>query len=240
VTLYEKSDTLGGLLRHTDYTQWKWTYRDFKDYLVRQVNKAGIEVKLKTAATPEMIKVKGYDTVLVATGAEPIVSKIPGADAKNVYNIMDAFSNIKSLGKNIVLIGAGVFGTETAICFAKDGHKVTVLTSGKEMLPKTSIGPHNKENQIDIYQNHPNISYVLEAIVTRIPEGNVNYKDATGSEKTVQADSVVIYAGLKPMMDEALKFSGSAGQFLILGDCTGQAGNVQKTIRSAFFTASQV
>ena len=41
VTLYEKSDALGGLLRHTDFTQWKWTYKDFKDYLVRQTIRQG-------------------------------------------------------------------------------------------------------------------------------------------------------------------------------------------------------
>ena len=240
VTLYEKGDALGGLLRHTDYTQWKWTYRDFKDYLVRKVNKAGINVKLKTTATPEMIKSAGYDTVLVATGAEPVVSRIPGADGRGVFNIMDAYSNMKSLGKSVVILGAGTFGTETAICLAKDGIKVTVLASGKLMIPKEHIGPHNKENQIDIYENHPNISCVLESVATGISNGKVTYRDAAGNEKSVQADSVVIYGGLKPRMEEAMAFSGSAGQVLLLGDCTGQGGTVQKSIRSAYFTASQV
>jgi len=240
VTLYEKGGALGGLLRHTDYTEWKWTYRDFKDYLIRQVNKAGIEVKLNTTATSYMIKSKEYDTVLVATGAEPVMSRIPGADGKNIFNIMEAYSNKSSLGKSVVIIGAGTFGTETAICLAKDGIKVTILASGKLMIPKEHIGPHNKENQIDICENHPNISYVLEAITTGISDGKVNYRDASGNEKSVQTDSVVIYGGLKPRMDEAMTFSGSAGQVLMLGDCTGQGGTVQKSIRSAYFVASQV
>ena len=240
VTLFEKSDALGGLLRHTDYTRWKWTYKDFKDYLVRQTNKAGVEVRLKTTATPEMIREKGFDTVLVAAGAEPSASKMPGADGKNVYNIIDAYSNIKSLGKNVVIIGAGVYGTETAICLAKDGYKVTILTSEKQLIPADAIGPHNMENQLDISQNHPNISRVLEAVATRISDGKVFYKDSAGSENSVQADSVVIYGGLRPMMDEAMKFAGSAGQVLFLGDCTGQAGTLQKTLRNAFFVASQV
>jgi hypothetical protein len=68
----------------------------------------------------------------------------------------------------------------------------------------------------------------------------VAYRDAGGAEKTVEADSVVIYAGLKPKMDEALKFTGSAGQVLLLGDCTGRGGTLQKTIRNAYFVASQV
>ena len=240
VTLYEKSDALGGLQRHTDYTQWKWAYKDFKDYLVHQVNKAGADVKLKTTATPEMIKAGGYDAVLVATGAEPAVYRLPGADAKIVFDIMTAYSNKSALGKNVVIIGAGVFGTEAAICMAKDGHKVTIITSEKQLIPAEAIGPHNMQNQQDISRNHPNITRDLEAIATRFSDGKVFYRDAAGSEKSVQADSVVIYAGLKPRMDEAMKFQGSAAEVLLLGDCTGKNGTIQKTMRSAFFTASQV
>jgi hypothetical protein len=51
---------------------------------------------------------------------------------------------------------------------------------------------------------------------------------------------MVIYAGLKPRQDEALKFSGSASQFFIIGECSGLGNGVQKSQRSAFFAASQV
>jgi pyruvate/2-oxoglutarate dehydrogenase complex dihydrolipoamide dehydrogenase (E3) component len=199
-----------------------------------------VEVILNTEVSPEMIRARGYHTVLAATGAEPIVPKIPGASGDNVFNILEAYINRNSLGKNVVIIGAGVFGTETGICLAKDGHKVTILASGKEMIPAEATGPHNMVNQIDLSQNHENISHVLEAIATRISGGKVTYRDAAGSEKSVEGDSVVIFAGLKPKTDEAMKFSGSAGQVLLLGDCTGMAGTVQKTMRSAFFVASQV
>jgi NADPH-dependent 2,4-dienoyl-CoA reductase/sulfur reductase-like enzyme len=240
VTLYERSDTLGGLQQHTDFTPYKWAYKDFKDYLIRQIYKTGVEVLLSTEVTPEMIRAKGYEAVLVAVGAEPVVSKIPGSDGKNVYNILSVYSNMKALGKNVVLIGGGVYGTETGICLALSGHKVTALTSEEQLIPYEFQGPHNKEIQLDIIYTHDNFKYVLEAIPTSISEGKVTYKDAKGSEKSVQADSVVIYAGLRPRMDEAMQFSGSAGQVLFVGDCTGQAGTLQKTIRSAFFMASQV
>jgi pyruvate/2-oxoglutarate dehydrogenase complex dihydrolipoamide dehydrogenase (E3) component len=240
VTLYEKADALGGLMRHTDFSKWKWTYRDYKDHLVRQVAKAGIEVRLNTDVTPEMIRSRRYDTVLAATGASPIVPNIPGAGGGDVFNIVDAYRNKVALGKRVVVIGAGVFGTETAICLAKDGHKVMVLASGTEMIPEDAIGPHNMEIQIDLYKHHENISYELETIPTGISKGTVAYRDASGAEKSAVADSVVIYAGLKPKTDEAMTFSGSAGQVLLLGDCTGRGGTLQKTIRSAFFVASQV
>ena len=240
VTLYEKSDALGGLQRHTDFTKWRWPYKDYKDHLIRHVYKAGIDVKLKTTATPEKIKAKGYEAVLVAVGAEPVVSRIPGADGSNVYSIVDVYRNLDSLGKNVVIIGGGTYGSETGIVLAKEGFKVTVLTSNDYLIPATAIGPHNKQNQFWVIERDPNYDYVLEATATRIARGKVFYKDAGGSEKSVDADSVVIYGGLKPRMDEAMKYSDIARQVLLIGDCTGKAGTIQKTIRSAFFAASQV
>ncbi len=240
VTLYEKDSALGGLLKFSDFSQWRWNHKDFKDYLIYQVGKAGIEVKLGAAATPEMIKAGGYDTVLVATGAEVIKSRMKGADAANVFNILTCYSNKKALGKNVVMIGAGKFGTEAAICIAKDGHKITVLTSSKELVEPEFVGAHNMANQQGIYRNHPNFSYALQATVKSITGGKVVYTDAKGAEHAVQADSIVIYSGLKPRMDEAEKFVGAADEVLMLGDCTGQNGTIQKTIRSAFYVASLV
>ena len=82
-------------------------------------------------------------------------------------------------------------------------------------------------------------SYITEATTTGISEGKVTYKDAEGNEKSIPADSVVVSAGLQPRHDEALKFYGSADRFFIIGDCR-VVGNVQKCMRTAFATASQL
>ncbi len=240
VTLFEKSDSLGGLLKISDYSRWRWNFKDFKDYLIHQVNKSGIEVKLGTSATPSMIKSGGYDTVLAATGAMPVISRMKGADAGNVFDIVSSYSNKKDLGKNVVVIGAGKFGTEAGLGLAKDGHNVAVLTSARGLIEPENHGPHNLEHQQTLIQNHPNFSYELGVMVRSITGGKVAYTDSTGNEKTIKADSIVIYSGLRPMMDEAEKFIGSADEVLLLGHCTGKNGSLQKTMRSAFFIASQV
>jgi pyruvate/2-oxoglutarate dehydrogenase complex dihydrolipoamide dehydrogenase (E3) component len=240
VTLYEKEEFLGGLLQFSDHSEWRWNHKEFKDYLIHQVNKAGIDVKLKTAATPEMIRKAGFDTVLVATGAEVIKSKMKGADGGNVFDIMEAYTKKDKLKGNVVLLGAGRIGTECAIGIAKDGHKVTQICTGENLIELELIGAHNMMNQILILQNHPNYDCVLEAMPKSISGGKVTYVDADGNEKSIQADSVVVYSGLRPRMDEAEKFFNSATQVLPVGDCTGKGGTIQKTIRSAFFAASQV
>jgi thioredoxin reductase len=247
VTIFEKSDSLGGLLRHTDFDSYKWPYKRYKNYLIRQLKKRGIEVLLKTEATPDMIKQRGYDAVVAALGAEPVASKIPGSDGKNVWNAVDVYGKEKELGKNVVFAGGGEWGVQTAVYLAKAGHKVTVLSAesysgfgGEKQLFQTS-GPHQGSSLMFVYSHMDNFSAITGAMVTRISEGKVAYKDASGDEKSIQADSVVIYSGLKARQDEALRFYGSAGNaFYTVGDCTARGGNVQKSVRSAFLAASQI
>jgi 2,4-dienoyl-CoA reductase-like NADH-dependent reductase (Old Yellow Enzyme family)/thioredoxin reductase len=238
VTLYEKDSVLGGQLRHADFNPLKWSYKDFKDYLIRQVNKTGVQVLLNTAATPEMIKSKGYDAILVAAGTDFVAPKIPGAEGKNIYNVLSVGGKEKELGKNVVIIGGGAFSVDTGMYLAKAGKNVTILTSEKELMERG--GPHQGEIVMELYRNLEGFSYVMEATANRIADGKVFYKDASGSEKSVPADSVVMNSGRKPRMEEALKYSGLATQFYIIGDCSGNCGNIQKSIRNAFFMASQV
>jgi thioredoxin reductase len=247
VTLYEKNDSLGGLLRLTDFDSYKWPYKRYKNYLINQLKKRGVEILVKTEATPDIIKKKGYDAVVVALGAEPVASKIPGSNGKNVWNAVDVYGREKELGKNVVFVGGEEWGVQTAVYIAKAGHQVTVLSAesysgfgGEKQLFQTS-GPHQGSSLIFVYSHMDNFSAITGVAVTRIAEGKVTYKDASGIEKSINADSVVIYSGLKARQDEALKFYGSAGNaFYPVGDCTAKGGNVQKSVRSAFLAASQI
>jgi thioredoxin reductase len=240
VTIYEKDSSLGGLQKYTDHTKWNWTYKIFKDFLINQVKKAGIEVKLNTKATSDMIKASGYDTVLVALGSELVKSRMAGADVSNVFDILTCYSKKQALGKNVVFIGAGKFGTEAAISTVLDGHKVTILAPGDEMIDPRDIGPHSVTHQEEIYKNHPDFKYSMKTMVKSITGGKVVYTDEKGAENSIQADSIVVWSGLKPRNEEAVNFSGSADEVHLLGDCTGDTDRLIKTMRSAFFVASQV
>jgi 2,4-dienoyl-CoA reductase-like NADH-dependent reductase (Old Yellow Enzyme family)/thioredoxin reductase len=239
VTLYEKTDSLGGLLKHAKYSKYKWTLNDFNEYLIRQLTKAGVDVQLNTTATPEMIKGKGYDAVIAALGAEPVISKMSGSDGKNVFKGMDVYGRETELGRNVVFIGGGEWGVETAIFVAEKGHNVMVLSPEKELLRLDRV--HYPEYVIHTYDHMKNFDYVTEAIATSIADGKVHYRDASGAEKSVAADSVVIWGGLKARTEEAVKFSAAAGKaFYAVGDCTTMGGNVQKATRTAYFAAAQI
>jgi len=242
VTLFEKNDFLGGQLRHADYSSFKWTYRDLKDYLIRQVNKSGIEVRLNDRATPEMIKKGGYDAVIVALGADPVIPDLPGAKAANVRTPIFAYGD-KTLGRDIVVIGGEQIGTETGMHLAELGHNVTVLTPAKRLAGDAN-GIYLSSERWDLFKS---FSFITQATAKGIADGKVTYVDAGGAEKTIQADNVVIYAGRRPRQEEALRFFGSAERFFMIGDCCCDSdivkigeGNVRTSIRSAFGAASQI
>jgi pyruvate/2-oxoglutarate dehydrogenase complex dihydrolipoamide dehydrogenase (E3) component len=197
------------------------------------VNKTGVQVLLNTEATPDMIRKKGYDAVLVAAGTEPVIPKIPGADGSNIWNVNNVYGNEKSLGKNVVVIGGGR-GAEIGLHLSQCGHRVTVLASGNRLVPQE--GPHQGIH----FGTTDTFSYILQAMATRISNGEVTYQDSKGQEKSIPADSIVIFGGLRPRQDEAMKFFGTANGFFIIGDCTGNGGDVRKINRIAFAAASRI
>ncbi len=50
----------------------------FRDYLIYQIQKSAVDVKLGTPADPTMLRTEGYDEVVVAIGSEPLYPPIPG------------------------------------------------------------------------------------------------------------------------------------------------------------------
>lgn len=240
VTLYEKEAALGGQQEHTDYSAWVWTYKTYKDYLAHMIKKQGVEVKLNTKATPAMIKAGGYDTVLVALGSELNKSNLKGSDANTVFDVLTCYSKKKSLGQNVVVVGAGKIGIEAGLSMALDGHKVTVLSTNGQMYDPADIGAHNVTAQTKLYKGLPNFKYSLNNKVTDIQGGKVTYTDKDGANQTIEADSIVLWNGLKPRTQEAASFMGSAPEVHVLGDCNGQNGRIISATRNAFIVASRV
>ena len=238
VTLYEKSDALGGLLKTSNDVSFKWPQRDFKNYLIRQIEKSNVKVCLNTEATAEMLKEEEYDAVLAAVGSEPIVPRIPGEDGENVVFAKDVYGNEDALAENVVIIGGGEVGVETGMHLAEKGHKVTVLEM-QDMLAPDAVPIHYYVMFKEAWEKLENFKYILQARCNSIGADKVTYIDADGVEHAIEAGSVVIAVGMKPKNDLALEFYGVGDRFFMIGDCN-VAGNVQKAMRSAFSTASML
>jgi len=84
VILFEQSDRLGGTLRFASLA-YEPNER-LLEWLRREVRDAGVEVRLATAATPDLLGKLGIACVVVATGAIRGMPAIPGNDLPHVYS----------------------------------------------------------------------------------------------------------------------------------------------------------
>lgn len=238
VTLFEKADHLGGQMIYADHASFKWPIRNFKSWQIRQVEKLGVDIRLNTEATPEMIREMGVDVVLAATGSVPNIPNIPGADGKNVHTPLSVYGHHEELGERIVVVGGSETGSETGLYLAQNGHKVIVLTRQKVLAPEAAQ-VHYVEMLHNACKWEPNFSHITQAATTRIEPDGVIYVDQAGAEHKIFCDDVVLSGGVKPTMDDAMRFYGSAERFYLIGDC-GQPGSIQTCTRSAFAIASQI
>ena len=184
VTLYEVSSALGGQLKHSDFADFKWPIRDFKDYLIREVYKAGVDVKLNIRADRDFLASQGYDEVIVAIGPRHNVPTIPGVEGPNVYHAVDVFGHEKELPENCVIIGGAETGVDTGLYLAKAGHKVWVMTRQNNLAGDT---PHSHYRSMvrGAFIREPNFYEVTKVQkYISIREDGVAYLDADGAEQT--------------------------------------------------------
>lgn len=237
VTIFEKEAELGGAIRHSDYIPFKWTLKEYKDFLIHQVNKKGIKVILNTTATPEMVEDR-YDVVVAAVGAQPVILGIPGSKNDNVTIATDAIMNIDKIGKNVVVIGGGEVGTETGMFLAQNGRNVTVIEMRDELAADTTA-IHYRSMFQEAWEAIPSFSFVLNATAKEITAEGVTYTDKEGVDHFIPADSVVMSVGMRSKSDEALSFYGTNPGFYMVGDCN-KPGTIQTTNRSAYVIAHNI
>lgn len=238
VVLFEKQSELGGLLNCADYPEFKWPLKSFKEWLVRQVEKSKIDVRLETYVTPHMITEGGFDAVIVAIGADSVRPDIPGVEGANVWLPEEVYSSESHLGQRVAVVGGGEIGTETALYLAECGHDVLVLTR-QQLLASGAVPIHYREMFEERWQKCERFSYATCARTVEISETGVRYLDARGNEHFAAADSVVVAGGRQAKNDEALAFYGTADYFRHIGDCH-TPDSVRLCMRHALAAASAI
>jgi 2,4-dienoyl-CoA reductase-like NADH-dependent reductase (Old Yellow Enzyme family)/thioredoxin reductase len=229
VTLFEQSDSLGGALKFADYVSFKYPLAGYKNWLVKQVTKRDITVKLNTTATPDMME--GFDAVIVAVGAQPLILPVPGVENAKVAT--SVYGKESELGSSVIVIGGGQVGCETALHLAKLGKDVTILEMQADLAPDASP-THRAELMVEIGRE-PGFHTLTGARCVSITADSVTYvKD--GAEATVTAESVILAAGMVSKIAEADAFIGSAPEFAEIGDCV-RARTVEMATKEAYYAA---
>jgi 2,4-dienoyl-CoA reductase-like NADH-dependent reductase (Old Yellow Enzyme family) len=168
VTLYEKSGQLGGQLLAATKPAFKWPLNDYKNWLLRQVEAAGVTILLNTPATPEVVAAGQYDAIFCAFGSAAKNIPVPGAETAILAE--DALLHPEKVGPRVVVVGGQATGRETALYLAQNGHTVTLLTRGEANLFDDLHAKRACEIQ---YETNPNFSCLEFATTREIGPGYV-------------------------------------------------------------------
>jgi 2,4-dienoyl-CoA reductase-like NADH-dependent reductase (Old Yellow Enzyme family)/NADPH-dependent 2,4-dienoyl-CoA reductase/sulfur reductase-like enzyme len=236
VTLLEKSDGLGGLLRTMDHEPAKWEVRRYKDFLAAKVSRTVPDVRLNAEATPEVVKALNPDVVIAAVGSTPLVPDIPGLDRRKALTAMDVYYSTEKVGKSVVIVGGGLLGCETALFLTGQGRRVTIVEILDRLGDPTYV--HYNTPLVEAIDNSPNIAYRLGTKCVEITSnGIVVEKD--GKIEELLTDSVVFTVGQMPEMETVESLRDCADEFYSVGDCV-KPQRIAEATRTGFFSAMNI
>ncbi|MBN2467809.1 MAG: FAD-dependent oxidoreductase, partial [Deltaproteobacteria bacterium] len=191
VTLFEKRE-LGGRLFEASLPSFKSDIKPLITYYANQMKKIKNIKVVKKEATPEDIKQGSFDAVVIAIGGKTIRPTIAGIDSKKVVYWEDAMNGAK-MGKNILVAGGGLIGTELAMHLAEQGKNVSIV----EMLDQVANGVEKAaiavvmgmiaDLKIGIHTGQRLVAVTDKGAIT---------VDRYGKETEFEADNVVLALGL--------------------------------------------
>ncbi|ULN63433.1 NADPH-dependent 2,4-dienoyl-CoA reductase [Vibrio gigantis] len=112
VDLIEKNDRIGGQFRLAMQIPGKEEFRETIRYFANQIDASGVNLKLDTEATFEMLL--KYDEVVMAAGVEPRKLNIDGIDHENVVDYQTLIREKTPVGEKVAIVGAGGIGVDVA------------------------------------------------------------------------------------------------------------------------------
>ena len=235
VTLYEKQDKLGGTLSFSDYVEFKYALRNYKNYLAYQVRKHNVRLLLNTEATPEMIDGQ-YDAVIIAVGADPLILPLPGIE--NGVTATSIYGHEDTLGKSVVIIGGGQVGCETALHLCGLGIKTAIVEMQSKLAPDASATCRTELMVLLEDETKKGMfTELTNALCKSVAPGAVTYQDANGELQTVTGDTVVLASGMRSRSALADSFmKTSIPECVEIGDCV-RARTAEQATREGFYAA---
>jgi len=221
VTLYEQSNKLGGQLYLAAAPPGRDEFAVLARDLEQQLIKQSVKIVFNQMVSKSLIEKEKPDAVIIATGAKPIKPNIPGADLPHVIQAWDVLSESVFTGKNIVIIGGGAVGVETAL-FLSDkgtlsGEAVKFLLVNQAETPETifqlatkgtkeivliemldAVGKDiGKSTRWAMMQdvNRRNISIKTASKALEIKNSCVMIETKDGATEEIKADTVVLAIG---------------------------------------------
>ena len=221
VTLFEKSDRLGGQVVWASRITNRAEFGDIVRNLVHEIGQVDVDVRTGLAATPETIRAEAPDAVIVATGSTPDRTAIPGSDGAEVADVTDILSGVVTPGERALVVDRLGFheATSAAEFMAEQGCRVEVVTQtlyvGQDLGVTLDLETWYRQARrlgIACTPNHSVLS-IQDGVVTALH----NYSGQMVN--FAKADTVVLAIHRKADQDLYRALKGTVPELHRVGDC---------------------
>ena len=218
VILCEKSDALGGILKGEQAIPFKYEMYELGNTLGILAQKEGVEIRLNAEVTKEYVESENVDALIIAVGSSPLVPSIPGLDGENVIVVNNYYlekDKVKD-AEEIVVLGGGLAGCETAIHLAQEGKKVHLVEMRSELAPDANI--RHRPILLDEIEKQ-GIEVHTEFKGLKVSADGVVCLDKDGKKVSVPGTHVICALGQKANRNVVNELIDCAPYVSQIGDC---------------------
>lgn len=229
VTLFEKSDRLGGQANIAMMPPSKSDIARVITAYSSLCEKYGVTVNLNTEATKDAVLALKPDTVILATGGTAIAPNFEN-EGIPVVQAWDVLSGKIVAGNHPLIIGGGLVGLETAEYLVSQLRTTDIVEMNKDCTwdhvesNKTYMQKTFNDNHISCYTEHKVKKFTLDGAICETPDGE---KNLTGY------DQVILALGLRSYNPLEKELSDSGVDLHVLGDAGTHGGTFRYAIDDA-------
>ncbi|MGO9571241.1 MAG: FAD-dependent oxidoreductase [Desulfomonilaceae bacterium] len=265
VILCDKERHIGGQVYWAADATSKHELHHLLNYYRGTLPKFGVILRLGLDVTPEQVSQEKPDLVVVATGAAPLKPPMEAVEAENVVQAWDVLKGNVQTGANVVVVGGGSVGLETAKFLAAKGtispeqlyfltlheaespevlrelmlkgvKKVTVLEMAAKM--GQDVGRSTRWVLLKELELR-GVRLITEAKMKEIAPDRVVYVDSHGNDAVLAADTVVLATGSRPENSLARKLEEAGIELRVIGDAK-KCGRIADALEDGLALACMV
>lgn len=236
VTLFEKSDKLGGQINLAKIPPHKEEMGDWITYMHEECIRLKVKVELHHNVDKEEIIKSDYDTIIMATGSYPqVLSKEGNTCSAHAY--LNHEMQISS-GK-VLIVGGGMVGLETAeTLYARTNDAISVVLIEMAQRVGENVGAGNLVPMMQRLKSK-GLNIMCETKLIDIKDSNV-IVEVKGENQILENFTHVIYAiGSKPNNELYEEVKDCGKDIRIIGDAN-QVGQALEAVRQATLVALEI
>ena len=229
VTLYEKSDALGGVFIAAASPSFKEKDRDLIAWYKREIEKLPITVRLQTEV--QDLASLDADEIVIATGAA--AKRLPVKGAALAMDAVDYLLDNKPVGENVVIVGGGLTGCEIAYDLYRKGKKPVIVEMKNDLIAVKGVCLANSSYLRDFFDANKVPVHLETKLGEVLPDGILAI-DKDGNTFKIAADTVILSVGYNPK-----PLAPKAKHVHLVGDANA-VGNLRTVIWGAWDVAMQL